>query len=277
LNTLKLNNFPFFSIVIPAFNAEKTIIDCLDSVEKQTFRDFEVIIINDGSSDRTGDLIAEFSLSSSLKIMTLNQNNLGVSVARNGGMSIAKGLWIAFLDADDEWSSNKLLRQYEIITANPEIDFLGTTRNDEIHSKFYFKKFDYLNKISYKILFYKNFFVTPTVIFKKSILEEVGYFDPNKRYFEDCNYWIKICHQHNCFLLNESLVTTGKGKPHFGLSGLNSNIKETHKGEILNLKEALESNLIGIVEYYFLRFYTFLKYYRRCIITIYIRTINNAE
>ena len=238
MNLLKLDNSPFFSIIIPAFNAEKTIFDCLDSVEKQTFRDFEVLIINDGSIDRTGDLIAEFSLSSSLKIITLNQNNLGVSVARNGGMSIAKGLWIAFLDADDEWSSNKLLRQYEIITANPEIDFLGTTRNDEIHSRFYFKKFDYLTKISYKILFYKNFFVTPTVIFKKSILEEVGYFDPNKRYFEDCNYWIKICHQHNCFLLNESLVTTGKGKPHFGLSGLNSNIKETHKGEILNLMEA---------------------------------------
>jgi glycosyltransferase involved in cell wall biosynthesis len=202
---------------------------------------------------------------------------LGVSVARNSGISIAKGVWIAFLDADDEWNSNKLFKQYEILKSNPDIDFLGTTRNGEIHSRFYFKKFNYLTKISYRILFYKNFFVTPTVIIKKSIIEEVGVFDPNKRYFEDCNYWIKMCHKHNCYLLNESLVTTGRGKPHFGLTGLNANIKETHRGEILNLIEALESNLIGIVEYYFLRFYTFIKYYRRRLITIYIRNINNAE
>lgn len=88
------------SVVIPAYNAEKHIRRCLKSVLRQTYDEFEVIVVDDGSSDRTADIVRSFSDS---RIYLVQQANRGVSAARNLGVEIARGEWVAFLDSDDEW------------------------------------------------------------------------------------------------------------------------------------------------------------------------------
>ncbi|HKO75787.1 MAG TPA: hypothetical protein VJU52_01135, partial [Flavobacterium sp.] len=102
-----------------------------------------------------------------------------------------------------------------------------------------------------------------TVIFKKEILNDIGYFDEKKKYAEDAYYFIKIAQTKQCYLLNESLVITSGGKAYFGEKGLSSNLWSMQKGELSNLKYALRSSIINTVEYCFIFIFLMLKYFRR--------------
>lgn len=93
------SSMPSISVVIPAYNAEGTLPKSVESVKAQSFTDFELIIVNDGSKDGTANLLDEYALDP--KVFYVNQGNLGVSAARNAGAKDAKGDWILFLDADD--------------------------------------------------------------------------------------------------------------------------------------------------------------------------------
>ena len=260
-------NLPFISIIIPVYNSERTILRTLKSVKEQIYKDYEIIIVDDGSTDNSVSLINSFVTSNpELEIKLIIKENGGVSTARNAALTNARGTWMALLDADDEWLPHKLTKQIEIISSDSSIDLLGTNRNEEHRNRFIFKKFNYLTQISSHLLLYKNFFVTPTVIFKRSILENTGFYDENQTHGEDGNYWIRICLKHNCVLLNESLVLTGAGKPHFGHSGLSSNLKKTASGELKNIKEAHQLGIILKFEYYFLVMFSTLKYIRRIIL-----------
>uniref|UniRef100_UPI004048C322 glycosyltransferase family 2 protein n=1 Tax=Algoriphagus sp. TaxID=1872435 RepID=UPI004048C322 len=261
------HSLPFISVIIPVYNAEKTIWRTLESVKDQTYQNFEIIVINDGSSDNSLFIVNSFITSfADLEIKLIDKKNAGVSSARNDGLKIAQGTWISLLDSDDEWLPNKLEKQLLIVSSDPSIDFLGANRNGEYRNRFFLKKFSYLTRISSRLLLYKNFFVTPTVIFKKSIIDDVGFYDERQRYGEDGNYWIKICRTKNCVLLNESLVITGAGKPHFGHSGLSSNLVKMATGEFKNLKEGYQLGIISMSEYFFLIIFCSMKFLRRVIL-----------
>ena len=94
------------SIIMPAFNSSKTIFDSINSVQSQTYQNWEMIIIDDGSTDNTKDIITPFL--SDYRIKYLRQLNSGPSIARNNGINKAKGKYLAFLDSDDLWKPNKL-------------------------------------------------------------------------------------------------------------------------------------------------------------------------
>jgi glycosyltransferase involved in cell wall biosynthesis len=255
------------SVVIPMYNSSKTILRTLNSIKKQTILPYEVIIIDDGSLDESSTIVEDFiSNNSTLNIQLVKKTNGGVSTARNAGIKLAKGDWIALLDSDDEWLINKLERQIQVLSENPEIDFLGTNRNGEYFDKILWKKLSVLTRISPKLLMIKFIFVVPTVIFKKEIISDVGYFDETQKYAEEGNYFIRIAQKYNCFLLNESLVLTGDGKAHFGHSGLSGNLKEMEKGELKNLKDALNLKIINVLEYSCLVVFSILKYFRRIVI-----------
>ncbi|MDP5081569.1 MAG: glycosyltransferase family 2 protein, partial [Winogradskyella sp.] len=96
---------PFFSVIIPLFNKADYISECLKSVLNQNFEDYEIIIMNDGSTDSSVSIVEEFT---SDKINLFHQENLGVSMARNNAALLAKGKFLAFLDADDLWKSTHL-------------------------------------------------------------------------------------------------------------------------------------------------------------------------
>lgn len=105
------------SVVIPLYNKEQSIASTLQTVLKQTYQDFEIVIVNDGSTDHSVEEIAKVT---NPRIRLIHQNNAGVSAARNRGIEEAKGEYIAFLDADDEWKSEYLRTQYELTQKYPE-------------------------------------------------------------------------------------------------------------------------------------------------------------
>lgn len=257
------------SVIIPMYQAEATITDTLQSVVDQTYRPLEVIVVNDGSTDRSKVVVEGFiqqHTTAFLRFKLIDQPNGGVSRARNIGMRASEGAYIALLDADDKWLPGKLQEQHDIMENNPKIDFLGTQRNGEQRSRWLFKRFDHLTPISARLLLYKTFFVTPTVLFKKHVLANTGFFDETQRYAEEGDYWIRICHAHHCVLWNESTTITGNGKPNFGFSGLSSNLKEMEKGELKNMKLGYKLGVVGVFEYAFLVCYSLIKYFRRIVI-----------
>src|SRR5690606_29478243 len=114
------------SIIMPAYKAEKTIPDSIESVLAQTYRNFELIIVEDFSPDSTRDIVKQFSsLDSRIKLIS-KDNNEGVAAARNTGLDYARGDFVAFLDSDDKWFKTKLEKQINIFNQYPEIDIIYT-------------------------------------------------------------------------------------------------------------------------------------------------------
>lgn len=116
---------PLFSVVIPLYNKEDTIIRTLTSVNDQTLHDYEVIVVDDGSLDNGAKLVESFSQDKTIRL--IRQKNAGVSAARNRGVREARGRFIAFLDADDEWKSGFLEECSKIIKCYPDAKVLGTS------------------------------------------------------------------------------------------------------------------------------------------------------
>lgn len=136
---MRIKSHPLVSIITPAFNAEKTIHRCLQSVQKQTLYDWEHIVVNDGSTDATAERLNKFELGAQgLRILT-SQKNLGAATARNAGIAKARGRYIAFIDADDEWLPRKLETQISfMMDNNSKISygsyFINTTKGNQINS-----------------------------------------------------------------------------------------------------------------------------------------------
>lgn len=259
---------PLVSVVIPVYNSENTIQKALQSVLDQTFKNFEIIIIDDGSTDASKAKIDTLTAKHpSYNFRYFSQENKGASAARNLGLKNATGDFIALLDSDDIWHKDKIALQLKAFDQNPDIDFLATNRNDEKFGFFFGYRFEKITKISSKLLLYKNFLLTPTVLFKREIIDKIGYFDEEMTHSEDLNYFLRISFKFNCYLYNKSLVTTGFGKPTFGHSGLSQNIVETEKGELKNIRLAYNVKAIGFFEYLFISLFSILKFIRRWIIT----------
>ncbi|ONN53554.1 glycosyl transferase family 2 [Acinetobacter genomosp. 33YU] len=247
------------------YNASNTIVDVLDSVKKQTLHcQYEVLVVNDGSKDNSKDIVEKYiSENRDFNVILIDKLNGGVSTARNTGLSQSKGDIIAFLDSDDKWFPNKLENQLSLLAEHPEIDVLGCA-------------FDglYLNnvpegtllKIEINDLIFKNYFQPSTVIMKRKVFEEIGYFDENQKYAEEGNYFIRIANKFNCFFCNMKVINYGDGKSGFGASGLSANLKEMHKGFVKNLKFAYKNNLITFNKYILALTVEQLKYIRRVII-----------
>jgi glycosyltransferase involved in cell wall biosynthesis len=256
------------SVIIPVYNAENSIVRTLNSVIHQTYRgDLEIIIVNDGSYDKSKELIEAFiSKNRHVNIQLYNQENSGVSAARNLAMRKATGKYIALLDADDEWLPGKLEIQIDILQQNEDIYLIGTNRNNEHFRRFFFWKFSRLNVIRNQMQIFKFLFVTPTVVFRKEVLNTVGWYKENQTHGEDGLFFMRICSKFKSVLLNESLVITGNGKPSFGHMGLSSNLLKMQKGELYTFYQARKERLISFAEFLFAVNYSVLKFIRRLVI-----------
>jgi len=253
------------SVIIPLYNAENTILAALDSVKNQEGDFvFEILVINDGSTDKSAEKVQQFiDENPQLKIQLIQQDNKGVSSARNRGLRLAKGEFIAFLDADDVWLPHKTKVMMKVLTENPEIDFLVALRNSE---RIWFPyKINYKNlaKITLNKLLFRIEGQTSTAIFKRKILINTGLFNENQKYSEDANYWMRISKHNNMFILAEDLVITGAGKKSFGESGLSANLQAMEKGIQKNLKEMYLTKRINFSQYFFFFLFSKLKYLLR--------------
>lgn len=251
------------SVIIPVYNAEESIEKCLDSIKNQTWKgEFEIIVINDGSADRSGEILENYRKKNpEMPIQLINQENGGVSKARNTGLKIAKGDYIALLDSDDEWLPEKTEKQMKyLVNQNFGVDFLASLWNDEKVSFPYVIGSSGLVIISLNKLLFKITGQTSTAIFKRKILENTGFFDERQRYSEDANYWMRISENNSMFLLPEKLVIAGNGKKSFGFSGLSANLKEMEKGIQKNISEMYQNKRINLLGYIFYFVFSKLKY-----------------
>ena len=196
---------PCCSIIIPAYNAIKYLPDTLESVLKQTFTDFEILIINDGSSD---NVVEWFTNITDPGIKLISQSNQGVSAARNTGIAEAKGEYIAFLDADDLWSPTKLEKQLQCFANNPSLGLVHTamTLVDEKGNSLGRTFTSNVEGDALKLLLENNTIVTSSVIVRRNCLTTVGEFNINLNSSEDWELWVRIASRYPIGLIKEPLV-----------------------------------------------------------------------
>lgn len=183
---------PKISVVIPAYNAELTIKETIQSVQQQTFSDFELIVINDGSTDRTLEILQSIK---EPRLRIFSYENGGLPVARNRGISNATGEFIAFLDADDLWTPDKLELQLAALQQHPEagVAYSWTYYIDEQgKSLFPGIRIFYEGNVHADLLL-RNFLLNGSnPLIRKQAIESVGKFDPTLKSGEDWDFYLRL-------------------------------------------------------------------------------------
>ncbi len=185
-----------FSVVIAVFNKEKYIAETLKSVLAQTFSDFEVVILNDGSTDNSEAEIAKFD---DPRIRYFSQPNQGAGAARNAAIAKARAEYIALLDADDHWYPFYLEEQYRLITGFPAQSVFATAAEIKRNGKVF--KNQYSIKTFGKDATVVNYFEasqldsvlhSSSTVLKKDVFENVGWYNPNIKSGEDTDLYVRI-------------------------------------------------------------------------------------
>jgi glycosyltransferase involved in cell wall biosynthesis len=150
--SMNINLVPVISVVIPMYNVEKYIAQSIRSVLNQSYHHFELLLVDDGCSDNTTTIIEQFD---DTRIRLIHQKNLGLSAARNTGIDASRGLYVALLDADDYWATNKLARHVHHFNNNPEVgvSYCSSLFVDEHNKLLNIGRFPRLEKISKQHVF----------------------------------------------------------------------------------------------------------------------------
>ncbi|MDE2181834.1 MAG: glycosyltransferase family 2 protein [Alphaproteobacteria bacterium] len=200
---------PSVSVVIPAHNAADTLGRALESVFAQTRPPQEVIVVDDGSTDATGDVARSYA-ARGVNILARPVRE-GAAAARNAGVRAATGDWVAFLDADDEWLPSKLERQMAAIDRQPEAIFAFCASHEiapdgRLLGDTYGGRPVTAGRDMWKALLASNFVATPTVLARRSVLAALGGFDESLKVAEDQDMWIRLALAGASVYVPESLV-----------------------------------------------------------------------
>lgn len=203
--------FPKVSVIIPVYNGERFLSEAIESVINQTYPNWEIIAINDGSTDRSMEILKHYKSKLSSLIHVINQENLGPSVARNSGIKKAKGEYIAFLDYDDLWLSEKLEKQVKFLESNNEISLIYCDcyiidNNSNIEKDTYSEKTKFIKGKIFKKLLSNNFIPTSTVLLRKKVLDDVGLFNLEYKISQDYDLWLRISDKYLIDFLKQPLA-----------------------------------------------------------------------
>jgi glycosyltransferase involved in cell wall biosynthesis len=222
-----MNDSPLVSVVIAAYNASRWIAETLESVLAQNFTDFEIILVDDGSTDDTAQVVAGYGE----RVCCIHRSNGGGSSARNVGIRAARGEYIAFVDADDLWAKEKLRLQVDLLkrTGLAWVYCDAIAFDDKSGRRLYrFGKANHqYDGDILKSLFHACFIPSPTPVIRKSIFENIGYFSEDLNIGEDWDMWLKIAAYHPIGLVSVPLAyyrvhstnETGKHDPQAFLQG----------------------------------------------------------
>lgn len=198
---------PLISVVMPAFNAEKTIGQAIQSVLNQTYKKLELIIVDDASTDETLSIAGEYARKDTRIRILKNMKNFGVSQSRNHGVEFANADWVAFLDSDDMWMPDKLEKQYQMILDNPScsICFTGSAFMDE-HSHRYNYILSVPRQLVYHDLLKQNLISCSSVLVKKEVLKKYPMMN-DPLIHEDFATWLEILKNESYAIgINEPLL-----------------------------------------------------------------------
>lgn len=258
------------SAIIPLYNGKNTIIRAINSILKQTVSVDEIIVIDDGSTDDSVQVINDFIIKNKLScISIIKKSNGGVSSARNEGIKRARNEFVAFLDCDDEWVEHKIECQLNHIK-DDSVVLVGGNHFLKKINRIFLRKAKKINEISLYDLLFKNYFQTSTVMVKRKAILNFNAFDESQTHAEEGQFYFNISKYGKLIHINEQLVIYDGGmKSGFGESGLSGNIIEMEKGELKNLKFSREKLGVNLFIYYFSVLFSFLKFCKRIIIVTY--------
>ena len=232
-----------FSVIIPVFNAEETLVECLESLQKQSLSGFEVIAVDDGSTDGSAEILNDFEKEID-NFIILKQKNKGLGNARNEAIKIANGEWLVFLDADDVWQANKLKLIDQTITQNPEAELVYhpvfEKYADGRMRKRAFVPIQNLDEFVTK----GNPFIPSAMAAKKEMFLRFGGFIEDRGQVEDLLLWIRMLQANvELFALNKPLTVYRVG------SGVTAKL-EDHLQKVENaLVQARDEQLINDAQF----------------------------
>ena len=222
---------PMISVIIPAYNRAATIFRAIQSVLVQSFQDFEVIVVDDGSTDSTCDIVKN---APDQRIYLLrHEKNLGAAAARNTGMKAARGAYIAWLDSDDEWMPEKLEIQLQaLMKASPDQKASCTAFELSENGSLRIYTPEHTD---YRKMFLKcNQAPGSTLLFESSMLDEIGYLDVSMRRYEDWDWILRYGAKYRFLAVDQPL-----SKVHFSPDRSSIQVETSAKTFISKYSETL--------------------------------------
>jgi len=207
------------SVIIPTYNRAHILARAIDSVLQQTFKDFVLIVVDDGSSDNTEELMKRYLDDSRVKYHRLEQN-AGVSNARNTGADLAETEWIAFHDSDDEWHCDKLEKQMNYLESNPDCGMVYSAYayyKEGMEGYIKIPRENILGDVTDALLL-QNSIGAPTVVIKKEVFQQIGGYNTKYPSLEDWDFAIKASMATTIGYIDECLMDA-----HFSANGVGEN------------------------------------------------------
>jgi glycosyltransferase involved in cell wall biosynthesis len=247
------------SVIIPAYNAERTIRRALDSVENQTLLPNEVIVVDDCSSDQTNTIIREYMKNSQLNIRHEIQSvNTGAGSARNSGWLLASEKYVAFLDADDMWHPKKLEIQFTAMEDSDNCTMSCHYRHVTESEVWTDVQLVSSNQrfFTFRDFLLRNRCATPSVMVKREISSR---FHPGKRFAEDYLLWLQVSALYGPVLFID-LPLVHCSNPIYGGSGLSGSLRQMQLGESSAFLQLKKDGLISAPGYVFYVIWSYSKY-----------------
>ncbi|HHP7231497.1 MAG TPA: glycosyltransferase family 2 protein [Xenococcaceae cyanobacterium] len=257
------------SIIIPAYNAAKTILETIESVQQQTFKDWELIVINDGSTDETLSVLKTISdregcsrlesisnhgvdevIAGSVvsrqstddpRLQVYSYPNGGVCVARNRGIALAKGEYLAFLDADDLWLKDKLELQLKALEQNPQagVAYSWTCFMDEQPDGYVYHScptYNFTGNVYPQLLEADFIHSGSNVLVRRQAIEAVGSFDPSCAGCEDWDMWVRLAAKWHFVVVPQQQVIYRRT-----LGSISSNVEQMYRQAVFAVNKAYQA------------------------------------
>lgn len=219
------NDCPNISVLISCYNGERWLTEAINSILIQSYKSFELILINDGSTDNTWSIIEKFSFIDK-RIVPINKNNTGLANSLNLGVSIAKGKWIARLDQDDISEPTRLEEQLNFVQLNPNVILLGTGFIEITMLNKFIKKHSYPTRhqdLLKNLERSRRFFPHSSAFFRTDIVKEIGGYNNRIQRAEDRFLWLNLSSKGKIACISKPLVRIRKHSEQMSLdnNGLN--------------------------------------------------------
>lgn len=219
------------SVIIPCYNSSGTIIETLKSVISQTYKNIEIIIVNDGSNDNSEQVVLEFINSNDLQnIKLINQINSGPSKARNKGVSFSSGEYILFLDSDDLIEETYIYKCVKVLDSNSEVKIVYSDASffGFINSKWNLREFSFPDFLMYNCIFI-------TALIRKKEFLDVGGFDERLSFTEDWDLWLSFVDKYGENIVHKINETLFYYRKHEDKSSLTDNKTDSNNEELSRL------------------------------------------
>lgn len=235
-----MNHSPLVSIVTPAYNAAAFLSETIRSAQQQSYRQWEMLVVDDGSTDETAAVVQQYAAKDS-RIRLISQANRGVSAARNNGVSEANGELIAFLDADDRWLPEKLAIHVEFMRSHPQasasfakaelIRYDGTTTHRHTNN--------FAQCVAVQDILYNNPTITTSnIVIYKSVFQTLGGFDESMGHDEDIELLFRLAHHLDFTLMGIDRILL---QYRLCEDGLSSNLNKMEAGWMTLMEKARQS------------------------------------